>query len=263
MLVAGCSIFGDFTGYSGGAAADSGPENDPLTDGGTSDVTPDASSDTSSAGDADSGPDGRTFVDEFDRADGPVGNGWIEKTPYSVGITGGRLSFLKAGVYETLLVTRPPSEDVRDVEVTGEFLFLGTPETGSSDAQLFARVQQATIGMPGGFHGYIFWVEDYVLLKLGRQAGADIVDYIAEKPLPSKVDVLHAYRLRLRVTGTSPVELHGSLEQRSRLGSEWTPVTELSATDDASTRIQNAGTVGTAADEIAPYYLESFTRTAL
>ena len=46
-------------------------------------------------------------------------------------------------------------------------------------------------------------------------------------------------------------------------GSEWSTVAELFEADDSPARVQDEGTVGFTSDDLAPFVLESFTRTAL
>lgn len=87
---------------------------------------------------------GTTFVDTFDRPDGPVGNRWSEKLPGRFGILSNELT-MQPGDYHDLLLLRPLEEESLDVELSVEarFFRLGS---GSFDVQLLARVQNRGLG---------------------------------------------------------------------------------------------------------------------
>ena len=52
-----------------------------------------------------------TFLDDFARPNGQIGNGWIEKTSGAFALTGGAVQQSQGGIYRNLFNSRPASED--------------------------------------------------------------------------------------------------------------------------------------------------------
>lgn len=198
---------------------------------------------------------GTTFVDTFDRPDGPVGNRWSEKLPGRFGILSNELT-MQPGDYHDLLLLRPLEEESLDVELSVEarFFRLGS---GSFDVQLLARVQNRGLGA-GELTGYIGWLDDGSKVKIGRQHGTAL-DYLAERALTTPVASNERGRLTFRISGTSPVILFARWEHLQ--DSTWVVDQELSCVDADPTKISLPGAMGTASDDDVPYVLDQFTST--
>lgn len=261
---AGCSLFGDFTGYSSGsspAAADGGPSSDAASEPGAEAGLSGEGSPDGGEGSPDAGSgSATTFVDLFDRPDGPIGNGWIEKTVGAFRIQGGELTVI-GGTYQDLIAYRPTSEDVRDVEVSTEVVLPTASTSCSCDPIVFARLQHASIGTKGRFHGYAAYFDSGKYIVMARHdATADVEEVLRGADLSAPLGQ-GRYRLVFRVTGTSPVRLTAIGERQD--GAEWRRIGEVGYEDGSAKRIQVAGSVGLGSDEEAPFRYDVFTRTAL
>lgn len=199
-----------------------------------------------------------TFVDDFERADSlTIGNGWVEKTTGTYGITGGRayrISFAKD--YRDDIVTRPPAEDLRDVEVSIEFTVTHLPP---GYPQVEARVQRNTLGIANTLDGYLLYIEGVTGNGLGtaaltRTAGTSLPTPITTFPLSPELALGMTYRLRLAVRGSSPVMLDAVVERK--LGTTYTTIGSVSTTDTGANPITSAGAIGfaTGQPEAAGYY---------
>jgi hypothetical protein len=108
-----------------------------AADPGPSDAAPDAEADAPLP---DAAPS--DFMDDFDRADGSIGGGWIEKSPNVFRLRNGVVrSETMSGGYRDNLVYRPGSERVGDVEIDINFTFEGS----NVSPQVFVRADPATI----------------------------------------------------------------------------------------------------------------------
>ena len=253
-------MFADLSGFSNGSASGPGASTSTV-DGST--IVDGSTVDGSTTGDQPQGDasNGAVFHDDFERPDGPVGNGWLQKVGGAFSLRQGRLRMMD-GSHQDLVLARPAAEDVRDVEVAIEVIYTSTPTASSTDAYVAARIQRSTLTTPGNSDAYVGYIADYTRLKIGRSLG-DNVATLRDVPLPKAVDTSHAYRLRLRVTGTSPVALSVLVEERALAAQEWTKIAETQFNDGDPSRIEQAGAVGVVSDTRAPYEFEWFTRTAL
>jgi len=182
------------------------------------------------------------FSDNFARADAdPLGNGWIEKTPAAFALENGRARKRPFEVgYRDSIVYRPASEDLLNSEVRAELRFvngnIGYP-------QLFSRVQSATAGFPGQVDAYILYVDNSsTRVVLGRQNGSAFVSGLATINLSAPLNTTDTFRLRLRTTGTTTVQLEAFVERLD--GAAWTVIGQATASDPSAQRIANPGAAG-------------------
>lgn len=201
------------------------------------------------------------LTDDFGRADGAtIGNGWVEKAPAAFSIQGGTATKVAAGGgYLDNLVYRPSTEDVLDVEASAEFRIV----TGSPGyPQIHVRVQSATAVLTNWLDSYVLFIDgSNAGAVLGRQRGSSFVTTLADIPLSPALNTTDTFRLRLRATGTSPVQLSAYVERRS--GAAWQIVGQASVNDSSTSRITTAGSVGFSGYLETAYRFDNFVRTNL
>jgi hypothetical protein len=217
------------------------------------------------AGDATSTADtSATFVDGFDVPDAnTIGNGWIEKRASVFGVTNQQAVRLDFSTdYRDNVVYRPAAEDLLDTEVSIEFTPAHLPP---GYPQVFARLQQSTVTTANTLDGYIFYIDgDTTHAKITRQAGQSLPPALTTFTFTPALVMGATYRLRLRVTGTAPVQLDGFVEQGS--GGMFTIIGQGTATDSGAGAYVTAGATAFSAGvpEAAGYYTyDNFTRTPL
>lgn len=111
------------------------------------------------------------FVDPFARPDGPIGNGWIEKSPGTFAIVNQRVSVRSASAYRDAIVYRPPGEDIGDVEVSQ---VVDVTTISGTYAQIHARVRSQTVAQKGMLDSYLLYVfADSNKVMLSRTRGVD------------------------------------------------------------------------------------------
>lgn len=174
-----------------------------------------------------------TFVDDFARPAGAIGNGWIEKTAGAFALVNGGVQQSQSGIYRNLMVSRPASEDALDVLVQVTVTF----PVVTADPGLFARIQPGS-DQPNRFYGYSVYADGANNLYVSRDDGNVFVDQGSSVISPPLV-VGQSYRLSWQVTGTSPVHLVGSISQL-----DGTVLATITANDASLKRIQTAGSVG-------------------
>lgn len=182
------------------------------------------------------------FFDDFARTDGDtLGSGWIEKSPAAFALENGRARKRPFEIgYRDSIVYRPASEDLLNSEVRAELRFvngnIGYP-------QLFSRVQSATAGFPGQLDAYILYVDNSsTRVVLGRQNGSAFVSDLATINLSAPLNTTDTFRLRLRTTGTTTVQLEAYVERLD--GAGWTVIGQATASDSSALRIVNPGAAG-------------------
>lgn len=177
-----------------------------------------------------------TFVDDFARADGAVGNGWSVKGPGSFVIAGGSVLTMPSGVYDQPILFREGAAGP-DVEVSADMTF-GSNIT--SWQYLFARVQPIS-DQPGKLWAYGLQVNagSVSLMILSSDGNVTGWGSLARESLESTLLVDTAYRLTLRVMGTDPVVVEGALSS-----ADGTLIRSVKGTDRGSYRIVSAGRVG-------------------
>ncbi len=248
----------------GGAVADAGAADAPFDvaalDGATT-------TDAPTEGAPDAGP---TFRDDFARDDGTIGNGWLlRRTPGCFGIRGGELlrsaQTPDAGTdsYVDCLIYRPASEDLLNVEASVIVRFKDTPQGWP---QIHARIQKGTVGTAGMLDSYFFFLNrSSGFFELGHVHGAAAFDVFATFAANPALDSTTPVRLTLRVTGTGPVKLVGTLDRF--VNGQWLQSGQVAHDEDAAS-IPVAGSVGlssgAAKDEATSNYAyDDFTRTPL
>jgi len=201
----------------------------------------------------------RAFSDSFDRADGPIGNGWTEKLPGRFTIVAERLSVnLIDATYRDSVVYRPESENLADVEVAVDITVAAF--TSKLFPQIHARVQTATVGQPNTLDSYVLYYDSgRSAALLGRAHGTGSVFPLTTFVLSSAPQPSEPFRLRLRVKGAAPVTLEAFVErvrQGTILGSQ-------TYSDEGPDRIDTAGSVGISDNQSSGYTLDNFSRTQL
>ena len=261
-FLTGCSLVVDLDGLAGGGGAADGGGTGPSSEAGPNDAAGDAvgdaTTDKDATADASGGGDGAApgFTDDFNRADGPPNNGWIEKTPGRLTISGAHLvptsgDFRDGFDYRT-------TDDLTDVELGVELAFSVPPE---GDPQLLARLQRATVTQAGAFDGYLCWIGSAgTAIKVGRENGA-MLSTLAQTSFSSPLATGSVHRLRCRVTGQSPVQILGIVEQQT--GATWVEIARASFADTTPQRITKSGTVGLGNNTAPVFTFDNFSRTAL
>jgi hypothetical protein len=259
----GCTVLTDLDGFTGGAGAE--------LDGAAPDATPDGAA--QEAGGLDATLDGAvdsglySFSDDFNRADSPtLDNGWLAKNPAFKIAAGAAVRARQSSLdYTDLIVSRPPSESVRDVQVSVELKFSST--TSTSYPQLHARVQTANLGGSGVLDDYLLFPENggKSSMTLARNHSTLVFSTLSTFPLASPLDATHTFRLLLRVTGVSPVVLFGSVERYD--APNWTTLGSASVQDtDAASALVKPGVVGLSAgspDATGLYAYDNFVAQGL
>lgn len=197
------------------------------------------------------------FNDTFDRPDDAVlGNGWIEKTPQAFSIVSGEAAkFSVSSSYRNNVVYRPASEDLLDAEVAVEFrLTNGDP----GYPQVFTRIQSATAAQTNSLDGYILYINgDPTDAVLGRQTGSSFVTTLATMTISPALNTTDRYRMRIRATGTNPVELDAYVDRWN--GSGWEIIGQAAANDASGARIASAGAGGFSGYVESAYAYDNFT----
>ncbi|MBX3188171.1 MAG: hypothetical protein KF819_14210 [Labilithrix sp.] len=263
--LAGCSLLTSLDGLSSGDVAAEGGDGD-AGDAGDAVVTDAALEDA--ATDAPDG--GYLFRDEFDRADtasGLGGRDWVEKTPAFRVASGAALRFKppSGGMnYRDSIASRPPSEAVADVDVSLEFEFL---VGGGGYVQVHARVQTSTVGAAQTLDSYLFFrnlnFSDDRTFTLARQRGNATFTTLTDFQTSVPIDTNTRYRIRLVATGTMPVSLVGTVEQR--VSDTWTEIGRGTASDTSQSRISTSGVVGISAgnDSTGVFRVDNFEARGL
>lgn len=199
------------------------------------------------------------FLDTFSRADsGVIGGGWIEKNGAAFSLQNGRAMKLAAGSdYRNNLVYRPAAEDLANVEVAVEFRLNSTSPGYPAVA---ARVQNPAAA--NAFNAYLLYIAaSTTSASIGRQTGSAYDTVLAHVNLSSALNTTDTYRLRLRVTGSAPVAITGYVERLN--GGTWQIIGSTSVSDNSSSRISGAGSIGFTGDFEAAYSFDNVSRVAL
>jgi len=157
------------------------------------------------------------FYDNFNRADNPdLGNGWTEKNPASFAIEDNEVtSIATPGLYyHDSIVTRPASEDLRDMEFASEF----TISADGQFPQIHGRVERQYLGDVFTHGSYLFFINSFATpgeatIAIQPPVAAQMECHMMAIPFPSPLSMGDRVRLRFRVTGTNPVILTGIVER--------------------------------------------------
>jgi hypothetical protein len=185
--------------------------------------------------------------DNFNRANSAnVGNNWTEKNEDVFSISNGEVPSVDTfGGFTQDLMYRPSGEQRLDMESSVEFRRLqnGVPLDERNYPQLHARVQPGSVIFPWTLDSYIFFIDDLVTdparamfaVTVAPTIGSRNECYISMLPLPAPLVVGERYRLRFRVSGTSPVTLWGAVDQYSN--GAWTQLTSGTTTHSTGTTV--------------------------
>jgi hypothetical protein len=201
----------------------------------------------------------QTSLDDFNRPDGDLGNGWIQKNPGAFTLTAGAVAKAATGTgYADNLVYRPATEAMLDGEASVEVRFNQLPP---GYAQVFVRAQTQTIANAGALDGYLLYVDDdpsRAFLSRIQSGGFTTLMQITINPGLNTTDT---FRLRLRATGTNPVVLAAFVERFT--GTDWAVIGQATVNDSAATRFATAGTMGFSGHvEGGAYTYDNFTLTS-
>lgn len=205
-------------------------------------------------------PVSASFVDDFSRADSDsIGNGWIEKTSAAFFLEGAQASKQSFNTdYTNSLVYRPAAEDMLNVETSVQ---MRLRSSSPGYPQLVARLQSSTAAASGSFTGYILYVDgSNTLAYLGRQNGSSLTS-LAGLDISPALTTTDTYRLRLRVSGTTSVQIQAFVERLN--GATWQIVGQASYTDTSGQRVSTAGSVAFGGYTENAYTYDNFTRNDL
>ena len=209
-----------------------------------------------------SAPAAAQFVDDFGRSDSSdVGNGWIEKSPQAFSLNAGRIEKNQVGSeYRDNIVYRPAAENLLNVDVSVELELNALPPRYP---QILARVQTDTVAVGSYMDAYILYMaNDSQTAVLGRQLGGSFVETLANIAIWPALNTADTYRMRLNVSGTSPVDIVASIERFD--GSGWATIGQATVADNSGLRIATAGSVGFGGHSYeSEYSYDNFTRVDL
>jgi len=211
------------------AFATDGGSDDPADAGARADANNDGSPPTDATAN-----DGGPFTDDFGRADDPaIGNNWLEKRADRFGLVNNAVEQLSVGNYRDNLVWRPAAETTLDVEVTATARIA----TLVGDPGVYARLAPGTAS-PGMFVGYTLYSDGPNNAFVDREEGSAPVE-LASVAISPALQVGQTYRYTLKVTGTNPVKLEGTI-----MRSDGTTIATITVNDSSAKRIVSAGSVG-------------------
>jgi hypothetical protein len=181
-----------------------------------------------------------SFFDDFNRADGPVGNNWFMKTPgtFLIRNSSAEKQRLDSSLYFDNVLMRPASEDRGNVEASVIFTLNGL----ESSAQLYVRAQRSTLATPQTLDAYFIYVEKEGELFLYRQHGTvfETAGILDQKAIPSFA-LGERYKLVLSaVNSGSAVSLSGQILRASNGALLQT----VASVDSAANRINTPGATG-------------------
>jgi hypothetical protein len=202
------------------------------------------------------------FTDNFNRANSAdVGNGWIEKSPSAFSLDGNEVAKIGAGGsdYRNNIVYRPASENLLDVEASVELRALST---AIGYPQVLVRAQTDTIATTNMLDAYLLYMaESNSTATLARQRGNAYDTPLVTFAVSPAINTTDRYRLRLRATGTNPVQLNAYVERWT--GSVWQIIGQAAFSDGSSSRISTAGSVGFGGYIETTYRYDNFARANL
>ncbi len=227
------------------AAYDDDDDSDPSgSSARPTDVTADAGAATDAAA---ANP---TFLDDFNRANGAIGNGWIERASGAYGINGGAVVQAAEGPPPSLLVLRPQSEEVADVEVSASIRF----PKAESDPGIYARIQNTA---PNQLSAYSFYLWSPTEAEIAREDLTQTTP-LARFTIAPPLNVGDTVKLVFRVTGDSAVTLAASVvDGAGALRGSTT------FQDSTASRIARPGSVGFGGPDSAGARYDDFKRVTL
>lgn len=205
--------------------------------------------DSEAPGDSGPEPSLPLFSDDFDREDSPsIGNGWIEKNDEAWEIRSKRATKVAAQRnYRDNLVYRTDVE-LLDMDIAADVVMSTSPPGSPS---LHARIRPSSVATPGILDSYCLFVLNYPTnspntVIMGRQRNAASCVELTRITFPD-FQPGKTYRMRLRVEGTDPVRLTGTIAEKTGPGS-YQVIGESTATDDHEDRLTTPGWFGFSGD---------------
>lgn len=193
-----------------------------------------------------------TFFDDFARPDGTIGNGWMLKTASKYTLSSGSVKQTGTGIFADLVNRRPTSEDNLNSETSVTVVVAHD----DGDPSVFSRIQ------PGSdandfYQSYAFYPGGLDAVYLERE-DIDHSTLLASVAMSPNMVVGTAYRITLKVTGTSPVHLEGTLETTTG-----TRLASIVFDDNDAKRIQGAGSTGFGSGAAKDCRFDDFKRVNL
>jgi len=230
---AACSLVVDLSTL----GSDAGVGPDAAETGAPDVIVPEASSDASAY----------SFSDDFNRADGSIGNGWVVKNP-SFDLASGHMVRDKVSSLDflDLLVHRPTTEAVLDIHASMVVVLSGADGGGGSWEQIHVRIQPSTVDAIGRLDDYMMFPHgggansiDIGRNRITSSAYAIVTTFTLSSPMVAGA----VYRFTLSATGASPVVLFGSVERLDG-PSTWTLIGSAQTQDLDPSAVTTPGVVG-------------------
>lgn len=252
VAVGACSLTTDLDGFhdpqvgpgdSGASSLDGG--HLPLADAGAEGTT--------DAGPIDGGGSNVLFRDDFNRANGPVGNGWLDPTK-SYRIEDNHLPVNGSGwAFQTNTLYQPKRDDALDIKASVEYTALALPP---NYPQVHIRVR------PGAsYECYAVGIPQDNVIFFGRCAPQNNFISLGDQTLTENIVVGRTYRLSISAKGTSPVHLTMELERKTDDG--FALIGHHEADDNAPERLGEPGAFGVSGDSSPNWVYDNFVVTKL
>lgn len=212
---------------------------------------------STSSGESTTGPTVEMWTDDFERPDSPsLGNGWIERSPGTFGLSQGRVVFEGVPMsYQDSVFYRPFDEALLDLDISIEFIQLGA--FNFSTPQLHARIQEDSLGpMKQSINAYIVYLSVPDRIDISRVEG-DAFALNVNEPIDPPLVEGNTYRLSMRVAGANPVELVGRVEGFE--DGAWVPIQTVLLTDNDATQIVEPGSFGASGSNNVTFDYDNFT----
>jgi hypothetical protein len=199
---------------------------------------------------------GPCFHDDFQRPDGPVGNGWTEKTPDVFSIVSGRLvkGPTTSDYRDNLVYRETPGGFDADVALTVDVTVGDAADGELPFPQLALRVFSPSLG-PDVLDAYLLYVSGSSpdLLRIARQISNLGPETLASFEMSTPLEPLTSYRLHFSAQGL-PVTLYGRIERLRGDGPEL--LAEGSFVHETGRRL---GDVGISGDDEHHYAYDDFS----
>lgn len=200
-----------------------------------------------------------TFADDFNRPDhADIGNGWTEMHTGAFALAAGRAQKRAVSVPGDTVVYRPAGENVAGAEASVELRVTSFP---IGYPQVFVRLQTSGLGSGGALVRYVLLIDDSPgRAILARQSTMGNIATLQTFNFSPQLNTTDTYRLRIRATGTDPVQLWAAVERL--VSGSWQVLGQTTFTDSDAARIRTPGSVGFGGYTESSYSYDNFLRTA-
>jgi hypothetical protein len=200
------------------------------------------------------------FVDLFNRGNGGLGNGWVEKKAgvYAIANQTAAMGVDSQPFYDSF-VSRPAAEAQLNVDITVDYAYPPTfaADPGDwPDPALYARIQPDSAAA-GSLTAYSFYVYPDII-GITREESAQGSIAILTAPVTPTLTPGQTYHLRFVVKGTNPVQLEGTLST-----TEGATIQVVNTADTDANSIRAAGSYGFGSGIGANGHWDNFKRVAL